>query len=73
MVHNHAQDPDWVSASITEQTGPVSYNVRMHNTNQIWQRHLDAIWNYSSENASVLILQWTIIHQYLLVIMSNKK
>ena len=53
MVHNHVQDPDWVSVSITEQNGPVSYNVRVHDTNQIWQRHIDAIWNYSSENVSV--------------------
>ena len=69
MVRNHAQDLDWVSASITEQTGPVSYNVKVHDTNQIWRRHLDAIRNYMHQ----LILQWTIIHQYLLVIMSNKK
>ena len=69
MVRNHAQDPDWVSASITEQTGPVSYNVKVHDTNQIWRRHLDAIRNYMHQ----LILQWTIIHQYLLVIMSNNK
>ena len=42
-----------MSASITEQNGPVSYNVRVHDTNQIWRRHLDAIRNYSSENVSV--------------------
>ena len=30
--------------------GPVSYNVRVHDTNQIWR---DAIWKYLPENVSV--------------------
>ena len=53
MVRNHAQGPDWVFASIIEKTGPVSYNVRVHDNNQIWWRHLDAVRSYSSENVSV--------------------
>ena len=53
MVKNHAQGPDWMSAYITEQTGPVSYNVRVDDTNQIWRRHIDAIRKYSPENVSV--------------------
>ena len=42
-----------MSADITEQTDPVSYNVRVHDTKQIWRRHVDAIRKYSPENVSV--------------------
>ena len=53
MVQNYAQGSDWASAHITEQTGPVSYEVTMDDTNQTWRRHLDAIQRYLPVNDSL--------------------
>ena len=48
LVRNLRDGPKWVSGTVIEQTGPVSYRVQV--SDQIWRRHIDQILDYSSRS-----------------------
>ena len=48
LVRNLRDGPKWVSGTVIEQTGPVSYRVQV--SDQIWRRHTDQILDYSSHS-----------------------
>ena len=38
---NFGSGPKWVEGTVVGTTGPVSANVKVQNTDQIWHRHYD--------------------------------
>ena len=41
FAKNLRPGPTWVPATVTAQTGPVSFQVELVNSKTMWRRHLD--------------------------------
>lgn len=69
LVRKYHGEPKWVPATITAQTGPVSYTVKT--TDSVWRRHMDQLLHTPSVSAELSLEESsgapTLVHLPVLV------
>ena len=55
LVRNLREGPKWISGTIIEQTGPVSYRVQVQD--QVWRTHTDQILDQSSSSQTTIEIE----------------